>query len=210
MAIGEGVMSVGIGDSVVLHWRPGAGLQSEPPIYKWRGQDLNAGWVTTFNQHAVVSENRCTRILEGTDPDEAALYGCAVTTGFGVIENDAKLKMGESVVVYGAGGVGLNIIQAAGLTSAFPIIAVDIHDNRLQLAKKLGVHYCINARNQNAEGKINEILHSQELDVFIDNTGKPSVIETGYKMTSKGGRVILVGVPKSGENITIFVASAFW
>ena len=121
---------------MVLHWRPGAGIQSEPPRYRWQGKTLNAGWVTTFNRHAVVSENRCTTIPSGTDPDAAALFGCAVTTGFGVVENNAKLKMGESVVVFGAGGIGLNIVQAAALVSAGPIIAVDRFDSRLKLASR--------------------------------------------------------------------------
>ena len=68
-----------------------------------------------------------------------ALFGCAVTTGFGVVTNNAKLMIGESVVVYGAGGIGLNIIQGV-LLGAFPIIAVDIFDNRLDLAKTLEPH----------------------------------------------------------------------
>ena len=101
---GAGVKHVQVGDSVVLHWRQGAGIQAEPPIYRWRGQKLNAGWVTTFNRHAVVSENRCTKVPSDTDPEKAALFGCAITTGFGVVENNAKLKAGESVVVFGAGG----------------------------------------------------------------------------------------------------------
>ena len=127
LEVGAGVKHVQVGDSVVLHWRPGAGIQADPPIYRWRDQKLNAGWVTTFNRHAVVSENRCTKVPSDIDPEKAALFGCAITTGFGVVENNAKLKMGESVVVFGSGGVGLNIIQAASLVSATPIIAVDLH-----------------------------------------------------------------------------------
>ena len=114
--IGPGVRQVSPGDSVVLHWRPGAGIQSDVPLYKWRGKPLNAGWVTTFNQHAVVSENRCTIVPDNTEPDTAALCGCAVTTGFGVVENNAKVKL-KSVVVFGAGGIGLNIVQAASVSS---------------------------------------------------------------------------------------------
>ena len=95
---------------------------------------INAGWVTTFNKFAVISENRCTAIPESISNDEASLFGCAVTTGFGVIENNAKLRMGESIVVFGAGGIGLNIIQAANLLNAYPIIAVDLYDARLDLA----------------------------------------------------------------------------
>ena len=119
---------------------------------------MNAGWVTTFNQHAVVSENRCTRIPSDTNPDAAALFGCAVTTGFGVIENNAKLKMGESVVVFGAGGIGLNIVQAASLVSAGPIIAVDLYESRLKLAHQMGATHCINSATMDANKRYNIYL----------------------------------------------------
>ena len=202
--VGAGVKHVQIGDSVVLHWRPGAGIQSDPPKYKWRGSPLNAGWVTTFNRHAVVSENRCTKVPANTNPDAAALFGCAATTGFGVIENNAKLKMGESVVVFGAGGIGLNIVQAAALVSAGPIIAVDLFDSRLKLAQQMGATHCVNSSTSDPEQEIQEALGSQELDVFIDNTGLPSIIELGYKLSHRQGRVVLVGVPKRGNTVNLY------
>ncbi len=202
--VGPGVTNVNIGDKVVLHWRKGAGIESNTPKYKWRGNNLNAGWVTTFNTHAIVSENRCTKIPQSTSPELAALYGCAITTGFGVIENNACIKMGESIVVFGAGGVGLNIIQAASLYSAWPIIAVDLFDSRLELAMKLGATHTINSNNFNPEEMINKILGTQLLDVFIDNTGLPSIIEMGYRLVKSEGKVILVGVPKKGANINIY------
>ena len=77
------------------------------------------------------------KINHTIDNDLAALFGCAITTGFGVVENNAKIKMGESVVVFGAGGVGLNIIQACSLHSAYPIIAVDMFENRLEFSQKI-------------------------------------------------------------------------
>ena len=204
LEVGPGVKHVQAGDSVVLHWRPGAGIQADPPQYRWRGQPLNAGWVTTFNRHAVVSENRCTKVPATTDPEAAALFGCAITTGFGVIENNAKLKMGESVVVFGAGGIGLNIIQAAALVSASVIVAVDLFDSRLELAQRLGATHCINSSRDNAEFRIQEALAGQPLDVFIDNTGSPAVIEQGYMLTHGQGRVILVGVPRQGNTMNLY------
>jgi S-(hydroxymethyl)glutathione dehydrogenase/alcohol dehydrogenase len=204
LEIGPGVKHVQPGDSVVLHWRPGAGIQADPPKYRWRGEPLNAGWVTTFNRHAVVSENRCTKVPAGTDPEAAALFGCAVTTGFGVVENNARLRMGESVVVFGAGGIGLNIIQAAALVSASPIIAVDLHDSRLELARRLGASHTINSARGDAEALIQEALAGQPLDVFIDNTGVPAVIELGYRLSQREGRVILVGVPRLGQNLSVY------
>ena len=204
LEVGPGVRHVQAEDSVVLHWRPGAGIQSEPPSYRWRGKPLNAGWVTTFNQHAVVSENRCTAIPSDTNPDAAALFGCAVTTGFGVVENNAKLKMGEAVVVFGAGGIGLNIVQAANLVSAGPIIAVDRFDSRLRLAEQMGATHCINSSSSDPEQAIKQALGRQMLDVFIDNTGVPAIIELGYDLTHSQGRVVLVGVPRRGNMVNLY------
>ena len=103
---GPGVTTVKEGDTVVLHWRPSQGIQCQPPAYRWRGAKLNAGWVTTFNEYAVVSENRMTVIGADYDLRNAPLLGCAVTTAAGVINNDAKVKIGESVVVFGVGRRG--------------------------------------------------------------------------------------------------------
>ena len=162
------------------------------------------GWVTTFNTHAIISENRCTKIDQNIDNDLAALLGCAITTGFGVVENNAKIKMGESVVVFGAGGVGLNIIQACSLHSAYPIIAVDLFENRLDLAQKFGATHTVNSNKFDASIEIKKILRNTNLDVFIDNTGNTKIIESGYAMLGSFGRLILVGVPKIGQNINIF------
>jgi S-(hydroxymethyl)glutathione dehydrogenase/alcohol dehydrogenase len=109
METGPGVRHVKPGDGVVLHWRKGAGIEAAAPSYTWDGRTISAGWVTTFNEYAVVSENRLTAIPADSDLEVAALFGCAVTTGMGVVHNNAKLRTGESVVIYGAGGVGLSV-----------------------------------------------------------------------------------------------------
>ena len=204
LKIGPGVKTVSVGDKVVLHWKKGSGIQSETPKYKWRGKTLNAGWVTTFNEYAIISENRCTSIPVNINNDYAALFGCAVTTAFGVVENNAKLRFGESVLVCGAGGIGLNIIQASKLTSAWPIIAVDIFDNRLKLAKKFGATHIINSQKEDLEFAVNKIINKKSLDVFIDNTGIPRIIEKGYELINSKGRVILVGVPPKDSHIKIY------
>lgn len=204
VAVGPGVKHVKEGDAVVLHWRKGVGIEGAPPVYQWRGARLNAGFVTTFNQYAIVSENRVTPVPSGTDLRIAALFGCAVTTGFGVVVNNAKLKIGESIVVYGSGGIGLNIVQAASLVSAYPIIAVDLFDGKLALAKRMGATHCINASSANAEDEIGRITQSRGLDVFVDNTGLPPIIQLGYGLTKPQGRVVLVGVPRKGNDVTIY------
>ena len=131
---GPGVKAVRQDDRVVLHWRKGVGIEADPPKYRWDGKTVNAGWVTTFNEYAVVSENRLTAVPADVDPEIAALMGCAVTTGLGVIVNNAKLSLGESIVVLGTGGVGLNVVQGAALTSAHPIVAVDLVGHHVQHA----------------------------------------------------------------------------
>jgi S-(hydroxymethyl)glutathione dehydrogenase/alcohol dehydrogenase len=201
---GPAVKHVKACDTVVLHWRKALGIEGAPPNYRWRGAKLNAGWIATFNEYAIVAENRLTAIPADSDPEVAALFGCAVTTGFGVVENNAKVRIGESVVVFGAGGVGLNIVQAAALVGAYPVIAVDLFDNRLALAKEMGATHVINARTQDAKAGIEQIAGPQGIDAFIDNTGQPAIIELGYQVTKPQGRVTLVGVPRKGNNISIY------
>lgn len=201
--IGPGVTHVNTSDKVVLHWRRSQGIECKPPCYGWRGRPLNAGLITTFSEYAIVSENRLTRIDDCFDMKIATLFGCAVTTGFGVVERDAKINFGESVVVFGAGGVGLNIIKGAELRSAYPIIAVDLHDSRLRLAKELGATHLINATTTDAAEAITEI-EREGVDVFIDNTGLSEIIELGYRLTHKRGRVILVGVPRIGDAVSVY------
>jgi len=204
MEIGPGVKHVKSGDVVVLHWRKGLGIEGAPPSYKWRGNKLNAGWIATFNEYAIVAENRMTTIPSNSNLEVAALFGCAVITGFGVIENNAQVRIGQSVVVFGAGGVGLNIVQAANLVGAYPVIAVDLFDNRLTLAKALGATHLINSKAQDAKAEIEKIIGANNLDHFIDNTGQPAMIELGYQITKPQGKVTLVGVPRKGNNINIY------
>lgn len=200
---GEAVSTVKPGDQVVLHWRKGAGRESATPKYRSKLGEIHAGWVTTFNEYAVVSENRVTAIPNDFDPEIAALLGCAVTTGFGVINNNAKLKIGQSIAVFGAGGIGLSIVQGAALVSANPIIAVDIHDNRLLLAKRVGATHTINSTRSDPEREIRAIVGSDGLDVAVDNTGNVKAIEMAYRLTGARGRTVLVGVPPRDSSVAI-------
>jgi S-(hydroxymethyl)glutathione dehydrogenase/alcohol dehydrogenase len=204
LAVGPGVRHVRPGQNVVAHWRPSKGIEAVTPKYQWQGRTINAGWITTFNRHAVISENRLTPIPDGTDLRTAALYGCAVTTGFGVIDNVSRMRLGEQVVVFGAGGVGLNIIQAAQLAGARTIVAVDVFDNRLALAQGCGATHIINARKADVWPDLNGIFTAARPDLFIDNTGNPDIIARGYELVGPLGRVVLVGVPKKGANTSIY------
>src|ERR1700684_2207425 len=203
LEIGPGVTTVKKGDTIVLHWRPSQGIQCQPPAYKWRGAKLNAGWVTTFNDYAVISENRMTVIAPDYDLRNAPLLGCAVTTAAGVINNDAKVKIGESAVVFGVGGVGLNVVQFAQLAGAYPIVAVDLIDAKLAMAKERGAPHCLNSANaDDLDGEIRKIVGQQGPDKVIETTGVKSVIELAYNLTHADGTCVLVGVPN--EKVTIY------
>jgi S-(hydroxymethyl)glutathione dehydrogenase / alcohol dehydrogenase len=200
---GPGVTNVKPGDTVVLHWRPSVGIQCQPPAYKWRGEKLNAGWVTTFNEHAVISENRMTVISPDYDLRNAPLLGCAVTTAAGVINNDAKVKIGESVVVFGVGGVGLNVVQFAQLAGAYPIVAVDLIDKKLDMARARGATHCLNPTIiTDIDAEIRNIVGVKGPDKVIETTGAKSVIELAYNLTHPDGTCVLVGVPS--EKVTIY------
>ena len=194
-AVGEGVTQVKVGDPVVMHWRKGAGIESDFPKYIWRDKTIGGGLITTFNEWALVSENRLTPICEGTPHEIAALMGCAVTTGLGVVFNEAKRKPGESIAVIGCGGVGLNIIQAASLVSAYPIYAIDIRQDKLDMAKKFGADEILNAQEQK--------YFTGRIDVVVDCTGQVGIIEQGLNITAPRGRMILVGVPHGDQDSTL-------
>lgn len=205
LEIGPGVKTVKTRDTVVMHWRPSDGIQAETANYEWNGRKVNSGWVTTFSEYSIVSENRLTVIPSDFDLKLAPLFGCAVTTAMGVINNDAHLKVGQSVVVFGVGGVGLNIVQAAEMVSAYPIIGVDIVDNKLEVAKRFGADYVFNSKNTtDLAGEIREIVGPAGVDVAIETTGNPRVIELAYELTHPDGKTILVGVPKKGDNVFIY------
>lgn len=195
MAIGEGVTHLKVRDHVVMHWRKGAGIESDFPKYIWRNRTIGGGLITTFNEYALVSENRLTPIDNDILVDIAALMGCAVTTGFSVVFKEAKLRPYESIAVIGCGGVGLNIIQAASLISASLIYAFDIVKAKLDMAEHFGATKAWNLK----EGPI----AFGNIDVVVDCTGDVSLIETGLELTAPRGRMILVGLPHSSQSSTI-------
>lgn len=202
---GPGVTRVKKGDHVVMHWMKGAGIESPMPKYHWGNITVNAGWVTTFSNCSIVSENRVTPIPDDFDLRLAPLFGCAVTTAVGVVNNDAHIKIGHSVVVFGVGGVGLNIIQAADMVSAYPIIGVDLFDSKQDMATRFGASSYFNSKNiKNIDEEIRKIVGDDGADIVIDTTGNTRVIEQAYELTRPDGKTILVGVPKKGNNVSIY------
>lgn len=203
--IGPGVRHVKPGDHVVMHWRKGAGIDSTAPKYTRvsDGATVNGGWVNTFCEHAVISENRLTVIDDDVPFEIAALMGCAVTTALGIVNNLAKVKIGQSVAVLGCGGVGLNVVQAAAMVSADPVIAIDIYDSKLAMAREFGATHTVNSATEDIVSAVKAIVGSDGVDVFVDNTGQVRLIEQAYDATAKKGRTILVGVPRHDQDITI-------
>ena len=190
--IGEGVTTVKTGDHVVLHWRKSKGIQSNTPKYLWNDKIVNAGWVTTFNEKAIISENRLTVIPKEADLKTAALYGCAITSGFGAVNNDAKVQIGQSVLIFGLGGMGLSIAYASSLVSAYPIIGIDIHQEKLDLAKKFGVTHIFTSIN---EDNLKDILNNKGPDITFETTGISSLMEKAYQISPDDRKIIFVGVP---------------
>jgi len=200
--IGEGVTTVKEGDHVVLHWRKSSGVESVTPKYFWNGKKLNAGRITTFNEKAIVSENRLTVIPSNFDMRSAPLFGCAVTSGFGIVNNDAKIKIGQSVLIFGIGGIGLNVAQAASMVSAHPIVGIDLHKHKIDMGKKFGLTHGITADSKNMNKEIFNIIGGKGADVTVDTTGDTKIIEQAYELTAANGKTILAGVPKN--KITIY------
>lgn len=203
LEVGADVAHVAPGDRVVCHWRPGAGIDAGGSIYEWSGRDVNAGPITTFQKYAVISENRLTKVPADTDFELCCLLADTLTTGFGIINNDAKVKAGESVVIFGVGGIGLGVVLGAKLAGANPIIGVDLHDHKLAKAAEYGLTHQINASRENVADRVREILGGLA-DVTIDGTGNPKVIETAYDLAKlRGGRCVLFGVMPSDQRVSI-------
>ena len=201
--VGPGVRKVKPGDHVVLHWVKGSGIDSAPPRYDWDGTSVSAGWVTTFSQKTIASENRVTVIDPDIDLDVAALLGCAVTTGLGIVFNNAALMPGQSIAVFGVGGIGLNVLLGANLVNAYPIVAIDLHDHKLEQALRFGATHVVNAATQDAGAFLRDLVGPNGLDATVDLTGNSAVREVAYAATSNTGKTVLAGVPDHKEKITI-------
>lgn len=201
--VGPGVRKVKSGDHVVLHWIKGPGIDSVPPRFNWDGAQVSAGWVTTFNQYTIASENRVTPIDPDIELEVASLLGCAVTTGLGVVFNNAALMPGQSIAVFGVGGVGMNVLQGAALVNGYPIVAIDLHDEKLEQAKEFGATHTVNASKDDPEACFRDLVGPQGFDVTVDLTGSGAVREVAYNATSNTGKTVLAGVPHHEEKINI-------
>lgn len=203
--IGPEVSRVSIGDHVVLSWIKGSGIESETPTFHKEGRGpVNAGWVTTFNEYCVASENRVTPIRKDMPLDRAALLGCAVPTGAGAIMNQASIGPRSSVAIFGVGGIGLCAVQAAAYMGARMIIAVDVLDRKLVMSKKFGATHTVNASNVDVLSIINDLTGGIGVDVTFESTGRIEAMNTAYAAASKfHGLTIIAGVNPVGTTMTV-------
>jgi S-(hydroxymethyl)glutathione dehydrogenase/alcohol dehydrogenase len=201
--VGSGVSRCDPGEDVILSWIKASGQDVPGTVYPWGERKVNAGGVTTFSRHAVISENRISRMPSGMSQRSAALVGCAVATGFGSVLNTAQLKRGESVVVFGVGGIGLCAVLAAVASGANTIAAVDTRSQRLEIAKRLGATHTIDASSADTLSVLRSICPGG-WSVAIEATGQPRVMEISLAaVRPRGGRAVVVGNAKFGESVSL-------
>jgi S-(hydroxymethyl)glutathione dehydrogenase/alcohol dehydrogenase len=159
--------------------------------------------VASFAERTVVRGNAAIKIPDDIPFDRACLVGCGVMTGVGAAVNTAKVQPGDTVAVFGCGGVGLNVIQGAVLCGASRVIAVDLSPAKLELAKTFGATDVVNGKDGNAPDQIRSLTGGLGVDFAFEVIGVPAVITEAYFSLKRGGKVIVVGVPPMGEMVQI-------
>ena len=217
-AVGTGVTSVAPGDHVILSWMPPCGACQ----FCTGGQPhlcLNVVAVSTMNPHfsigetphfamsgtgtfsdeTVVNQAACIKIEPDIPLDIASLIGCGVTTGVGAVMNTAQVEAGSSVAVFGCGGVGISVIQGARIAGATTIVAVDLVEKKLELAKTFGATH---GATPDAVGDLSaELTGGQGFDYAFEVVGSPATIRAAYDATRRGGTAVIVGVGKADQMV---------
>jgi len=218
--VGGGVQGLSPGDHVVISWVPqcgacffcgrgqsqlcveadavlfSGGLLDGTPRLRMDGADLfQMEGVGTFSESTVIPATGAIKVPEDLDLSVAALLGCAVLTGVGAALNTARVRPGDSVVVAGCGGVGLNVIQGARMAGAGQIIAVDLHPAKLDLARVMGATASVNAANGDPVAAVRDLTEQRGVDVAFEAIGSTATIHQVIDMTRRGGQAVLVGIP---------------
>lgn len=221
--IGEGVTRFEVGDHVVLSFIPACGEcrdchSHRPHLCNTGGahgkmldgtarvhsgeEDINVmQFLGCMAEYAVIPQASAVKIDKDIPLDKAALVGCAVMTGVGAVINNAKVAPGESVVVFGCGGIGLSIVQGARLSGAGQIIAVDIADNKLEMAKHFGATHTINASEVEPVMAIHELTQGGA-DFAFEAAGVPKLMEQANDSIRRGGTAVIVGVGPLTETVS--------
>ncbi len=222
-SVGAGVAGLAPGDHVILSWsnhcgrcrwcaagRPRLCTRSVPAgtmvdgttRFRLDGAPVHHMGPSSYAPMVVVSEAMAIRIRADMPLEAAALIGCAVTTGVGAVTNTARLRPGESLAVFGCGGVGINAVQGGRMAGAAPVIAVDLVDGRLDLARRVGATETVRADLPDVPGAIREIAGAG-VDCAVVATGSIAAMETALASLAPGGALVLVGVPPFGERMAV-------
>jgi S-(hydroxymethyl)glutathione dehydrogenase/alcohol dehydrogenase len=228
VAVGEGVTHVAPGAEVVLNWAPSCGschacslgevwlcanaLNGAADIHARRssdGTDLHPGLnVAAFAEETVVAASCVLPLPEGVPLTDAALLGCAVLTGYGAVHHSAQVRPGETVAVYGVGGVGLAALQSARIAGAGRIVAVDVSPEKEELARGAGATDYVVASETTAR-EIRGLTDKQGVDVAIECVGRAATIRTAWESTRRGGRTTVVGIGGKDQQVTFNALEIF-
>ncbi len=180
-------------------------LDRESRLRTKQGEAIRRGVKTAaFAEYVIVDQSQVVQIPETMPLDRACLLACGVITGLGAVVNTAKIEAGSSVLVIGTGGVGLNAVQGAVLAGAFPVIALDLLDNKLEAARIFGATHTINARQQkNPEALVKELTAGRGVDYIFVTVGSSSAARQGFKMLRRGGTLVMVGMPPTASKLTM-------
>ena len=220
--VGPNVTSVKVGDAVIVTLIRYCGtcyfcrlgeptmcsssfaLDSETRLHTLDGQPLVQGLKTAgFAEYIVAHYSQVIPIAKNIPLEQASLLACGVITGLGAVTNTAKVPFGSSVVIVGAGGVGLNSIQGAVLSGAQPIIAIDLADNKLGAAKTFGATHTINPAQADAKTKVLELTEGRGADYVFITAGSGRAIDMGMTLMRRGGSLVVVGMPPNGVKTEI-------
>ena len=217
-SIGAGVTYVTPGDHVVLLFVPSCGTckfcATGQPFLCGEGrtgsQTIHIGdqavapflSMSSFAEYMVVPEGGLVKIRSDMPLNQASLIGCGVLTGVGAALNTAKVEAGSTCAVIGTGGVGLNVIQGCALAGAEKIIAIDIHPNKLEMAREFGATHFIDASKEDSVAKVQE-LTGGGADYAFEVIGLPSAVTQAFNMIRRGGFAVVVGMAPMGSEITV-------
>ena len=189
----KSVKKININDCVIMHWRKGNGFNAFGAKYNSKFGTINAGQVTTFQEYAVVSENRITKIKPSKKQNKLMpLLGCAIPTSWGLLVNEAKLKKQDSLLIFGAGGLGVTTGLIANILGCKNILLVDRFKSKEKLLKDLGIKFSLYKNYLK--------IKKNSFSIVIDTTGSTEVISKAFDSTGKNGKLILVGQPKKIVN----------
>jgi S-(hydroxymethyl)glutathione dehydrogenase / alcohol dehydrogenase len=159
--------------------------------------------VAGFAEFVLVKESQVVKIPEDMPIDRAALLACGVITGFGGVVNRAKVRALSSVVVVGAGGVGINAIQGAAFSGAYPVIAVDVLDSKLKTTLNFGATHTINSKNQDAVETVRKLTKGKGADYVFVTVGNVNAIKQGFSMSGTRGTTVIIGLPQMTDILSL-------